>query len=170
MTQLSEQQILEYADKYSKRYVAKYGESVMLDSGDAFSVAYIALRENDTYDESRSINEIESLIWKRVSGALTRFYQKANGVRRKHRARFEPIENYELEISKKNRGLGDMSIVEAVEISIERLGGKKAAIVREILNGGNKTETARMNNVSCGRVTQIFNEFKTIVSQVLERK
>ena len=169
MKSLSEQQILEYADKYSRIYIAKYGESVMLEKDDALSVAYIALRENSSYDETCSNDEIESLIRIRVTGALTRHYQSINGVRRKNRASFVSLDDCEYEVAKKKAKNGDISIKEAVELSLSRLADtKKIDVIKAILNGEKRGSVAKANHISCGRVTQIFQEFKDCVARVLE--
>lgn len=165
---LSDEQILEYADKYSKCYIAKYGESVFVSKDDAYSIAFIALSENSSYDENCSKDEIESLLRIRVIGAITRHYQDMNGIRRKNRVSFVPFDVCESEIAKKRAKDGDIAVRETIDFCLSRISNEdKKDVIKAILNGEKKSDVAKRTGLSCGRISQIFQEFKDNVSRLL---
>lgn len=159
MTKLSVEQIEQYARKCARFYISRYGAKPLLDIDDAFSIAFMALVQNSSYDETRSDLEIETLIKKRALGAIIREYQKLYGSRRKNQVKFVPI-NEALVIQKPERN-NDSDLDEFIQKGLLQLfDSKSIRIVSAVLDGRKQADVAKEFEVSSGRVSQLFKKFK----------
>lgn len=158
---LTAEQIAMYARKFSRQYIARYGENPLIDRDDAQSIAYVALATNSEYDPDRPDSEIIGLFRTRVYGALIREYQKYRGSRRKHNVKFVSLEELDFDPAKKEEKTGDYSIDDAIVRGLSRLNGtREIEICSDILNGMKQLDVAEKYGMSSGRVSQIFKTFK----------
>jgi RNA polymerase sigma factor (sigma-70 family) len=157
---LTEEQVIEYAKQCAKAYVAQYGRSPLIDVGDAYSIAWLALSKNDEYDETRSPLEIKSLIKTRGVNAIVREYQKLYGLRRKNPIKFVPLVEGAVDVQKTTDRQNDEYDERVKQALSQAFDSRSIEIVAAILEGGKQVDVARRFHISEGRVSQIFTEFR----------
>jgi RNA polymerase sigma factor (sigma-70 family) len=152
---LTDEQILNYCEKFVKQYINTYGEDKLLDKGDALSIAYCAMKESPDYDESRPECEIEAYFRKRVMGELVRTFQNLTKSRLKNKMGTVSIDD----VPDESR-VGE--IKEDKELVLSYCRSKlELHIFKGLFMGKTQREIARETGYTDGRISQIVKDVKT---------
>lgn len=152
---LTDEQILNYCEKFVKQYINTYGEDKLLDKGDALSIAYCAMKESSDYDEPRPECEIEAYFRKRVMGELVRTFQNLTKSRLKNKMGTVSIDD----VPDDNR-VGE--IKEDKELVLSYCRSKlELHIFKGLFMGKTQREIARETGYTDGRISQIVKDVKT---------
>ncbi len=163
---LEEKDVFQFAERVAKSYCARVNNYRNID--DAVSEACVFLLEHrDQW------NRPPQWLYRRAVGQLIRNFQNEHGLRRKNRAFY--TENYDLQTHAETVEVDAPKRTDARIRIIERALKQPdfveyAEVVRDIVAGMARTDIALKHNITQGRISQIFNRFKTVCQRLDEER